>query len=58
MVNPIFLYTKNLNNLIGILRMKQLLVKYLSKPATLEQLGVTLTSPIIICEDCLFLDLF
>ena len=58
MVNPIFLYTKNLNNLIGILRMKQLLVKDLSKPATLEQLGVTLTSPIIICEDCLFLDLF
>ena len=38
--------------------MKQLLGKDLSKPTTLEQLGVTLTSPIIVGEDCLFLDLF
>jgi CBS domain containing-hemolysin-like protein len=51
-------YKKNPNNLIGILRMKQLLGKDLSKPTTLEQLGVTLTSPIIVGEDCLFLDLF
>ena len=51
-------YKKNTNNLIGILRMKQLLGKDLSKPITLEQLGVKLTSPIIVDEDTLFLDLF
>jgi CBS domain containing-hemolysin-like protein len=49
---------KNTNNLIGILRMKQLLGKDLSKPITLEQLGVKLTSPIIVDEDTMFLDLF
>jgi metal transporter CNNM len=51
-------YKKNTNNLIGILRMKQLLGKDLSKPITLEQLGVKLTSPIVVDEDTLFLDLF
>ena len=51
-------YKKNTNNLIGILRMKQLLGKDLSKQITLEQLGVKLTSPIIVDEDTLFLDLF
>ena len=51
-------YKKNKNNLIGILRMKQLLGKDLSKAITLEQLGVKLTSPIIVDEDTLFLDLF
>ena len=49
---------KNTNNLIGILRMKQLLGKDLSKQISLEQLGVKLTSPIIVDEDTLFLDLF
>ena len=51
-------YKKNTNNLIGILRMKQLLGKDLSKQISLEQLGVKLTSPIIVDEDTLFLDLF
>lgn len=51
-------YKKNTNNLIGILRMKQLLGKDLSKQITLEQLGVKLTSPIVVDEDTLFLDLF
>jgi CBS domain containing-hemolysin-like protein len=51
-------YKKNINNLIGILRMKELVGKDLSKPKTLEQLGINLTSPIRVYEDTLFLDLF
>ena len=53
---PVF--KNNENNLIGILRMKELLGKDLSKPKTLEQLGITLTNPIRVYEDTLFLDLF
>lgn len=51
-------YKDNINNLIGILRMKELVGKNLSKSLTLEQLGVHLTNPIRVFEDTLFLDLF
>jgi metal transporter CNNM len=51
-------YKKNPNNLIGILRMKELVGKDLSKSYTLEQLGVHLTHPIKVYDDTLFLDLF
>ena len=51
-------YKNNSNNLIGILRMKELVGKDLSKPKTLEQLGIHLTNPIRVYEDTLFLDLF
>ena len=51
-------YKKNPNNLIGILRMKELVGKDLSKSYTLEQLGVHLTHPIKVYDDYLFLDLF
>ena len=53
---PVF--KKDINNLIGILRMKELVGKDLSKNLTLEQLGVNLTNPIRVYEDTLFLDLF
>ena len=51
-------YDKNPNNLIGILRMKKLVGKDLSRPYTLKQLGIDLTNPIRTSEDTLFLDLF
>ena len=51
-------YKDNINNLIGILRMKELVGKNLSKSLTLEQLGIHLTNPIRVFEDTLFLDLF
>ena len=51
-------YKKEPNNLIGILRMKELVGKDLSKSFTLEQLGVHLTHPIKVFDDTLFLDLF
>ena len=53
---PIF--KNNPNNLIGILRMKELVGKDLSKPKTIEQLGIHLTNPIRVYDDTLFLDLF
>ena len=51
-------YKNNPNNLIGILRMKELVGKDLSKSYTLEQLGINLTNPIIEYDDTLFLNLF
>jgi CBS domain containing-hemolysin-like protein len=51
-------YKNNINNLIGILRMKELLGKDLSKPYSLEQLGVNLTNPIRVYDDTSFLNLF
>ena len=51
-------YKSTPNNLIGILRMKQLVGKDLSQSYTLEQLGIKLTNPIIEYDDTLFLDLF
>ena len=51
-------YKKNINNLIGILRMKELLGKDLSKPYSLEQLGVNLTNPIRVYDDTSFINLF
>ena len=51
-------YENNMHNLIGILRMKELVGKDLSKPSSLSQLGINLTHPIRAYEDTLFLDLF
>ncbi len=51
-------YEHNIHNLIGILRMKELVGKDLSKSSTLSQLGINLTHPIRAYEDTLFLDLF
>lgn len=51
-------YEGNCNHLIGILRMKELVGKDLSKNYTLSQLGINLSHPIHAYEDTLFLDLF
>ena len=51
-------YENNAHNLIGILRMKELVGKDLSKNSSLSQLGINLTHPIRAYEDTLFLDLF
>ena len=51
-------YENNSNHLIGILRMKQLVGKDLTEPYTLSQLGITLSQPIHVYENTLFLDLF
>ena len=51
-------YENNPNNLIGILRMKQLVGKDLSEPRTISQLDIKLSLPIHAYEDTLFLDLF
>ena len=52
---PVF--KNNTNQLIGILSMKQLVGKDLSKPQTLSQLEVNLSHAIHAYEDTLFLDL-
>ena len=52
------IYENHANNLIGILRMKELVGKDLSKSYTLSQLGINLSNPIRVYEDTLFLDLF
>jgi CBS domain containing-hemolysin-like protein len=51
-------YENDMQNLIGILRMKELVGKDLSKSSSLSQLGINLTHPIRAYEDTLFLDLF
>ena len=51
-------YENYASNLIGILRMKELVGKDLSKSFTLSQLGIGLSNPIRVYEDTLFLDLF
>ena len=51
-------YEGSASHLIGILRMKELVGKDLSKNYTLTQLGVNLSHPIHAYEDTLFLDLF
>jgi len=51
-------YENNIYNLIGILRMKKLVGKDITEPATLSQLGIGLSQPIHAYEDTLFLDLF
>jgi CBS domain containing-hemolysin-like protein len=51
-------YENDMQNLIGILRMKELVGKDLSKSSSLSQLGISLTHPIRAYEDTLFLDLF
>ena len=52
------IYEGNASHLIGILRMKELVGKDLSKSYTLRQLGINLSHPIHAYEDTLFLDLF
>jgi CBS domain containing-hemolysin-like protein len=52
------IYEHYSNNLIGILRMKELVGKDMSKNYTLSQLGINLSHPIHAYEDTLFLDLF
>ena len=53
---PVF--KKNPNNLVGILRLKELVGKDLSKPKTLEQLKMNLTVPIRVYDDIPLFDLF
>ena len=52
------IYENNPSNLIGILRMKELVGKDVSKNLTLGQMGINLSHPIRAYEDTLFLDLF
>ena len=52
------IYEHYSNNLIGILRMKELVGKDMSKNYTLSQLGINLSHPIHAYEDTLFLNLF
>jgi CBS domain containing-hemolysin-like protein len=51
-------YENHPSNLIGILRMKHLVGKDLSKSYTLRQLKIDLSNPIHANEDTFFLDLF
>ena len=52
------IYEEDSNNLIGILRVKDLIGKDLLRPCLLNELDIKLTEPIHITEDTLFLDLF
>ena len=52
------IYEEDSNNLIGILRVKDLIGKDLLRPCLLNELDIKLTDPIHITEDTLFLDLF
>ena len=52
------IYENNPSHLIGILRMKELVGKDVSKNLTLGQMGINLSHPIRAYEDTLFLDLF
>ena len=52
------IYENNPSHLIGILRMKELVGKDVSKNLTLGQMGINLSQPIRAYEDTLFLDLF
>ena len=51
-------YENDPSHLVGILRMKELVGKDMSKNYTLSQLGINLSHPIHDYEDTLFLDLF
>ena len=51
-------YENKSNNLIGILRMKELVGRDISKGLSLKQLGINLSHPIHAYEDTFFLDLF
>ena len=52
------IYEEDSNNLIGILRVKDLIGKDLLRPCLLNELDIKLSEPIHITEDTLFLDLF
>ena len=52
------IYEEDSNNLIGILRVKDLIGKDFLRPCLLNELDIKLTDPIHITEDTLFLDLF
>ena len=52
------IYEGDSNNLIGILRVKDLIGKDFLRPCLLNELDIKLTDPIHITEDTLFLDLF
>ena len=52
------IYEEDSNNLIGILRVKDLIGKDLLRTCLLNELDINLTEPIHITEDTLFLDLF
>ena len=51
-------YLNQSDNLIGILRMKELVGKDISKGLLLSELGINLSHPIHVYEDTLILDLF
>ena len=52
------IYEEDSNNLIGILRVKDLIGKDFLRPCLLNELDIKLSEPIHITEDTLFLDLF